>query len=577
MSVLSLRVARFAVASLLAAGCADGSRTATPAAAQPSQPTIVFPRRDDLAKLPSLEAPREAFAFDAVIADLWTFAAPVALADDEASYQDPSAWEGVARDFVRANRSTRLSPALRCAAAELARFYVERGGMPTESLRRFTVARCGGASSAVRPLVYRGDAPEAMTDAVLFEQTKAPVGEMLKTHADAGRHALGLATARSGKRFAVVALLAADEVRLEATPRAVDASRRISLRGVVRSPAAEIGATINRGDFASNACERDRAVALPQFAFSCRLDDADKAAWVQISVRRNGRLLEDPVADLLAYEGDPAKLEYKARASGTPAPIASAAAFAPALLTTLNRVRAAGKLPPLTLAEKQSAEATRLTGTLVDALLHQKDEDADRIVLGLLAGWEVGELIRNGGFFVGQVAATRDANAWLDYALERPMGRVALLDPKARRIAIGAAMPEGASAIAAAVTTYQLFDGDHDAESARIFARATAAREDAGLAALPRLVPAELRAQADLVREGKREPMAALDAAMHAVAQRMHVGVSGHLVETNDLEHVTIPDVVLRAPAGSVAIEVTHHRAEGAAWGQYVVFYLVAR
>ena len=37
-----------------------------------------------------------------------------------------------------------------------------------------------------------------------------------------------------------------------------------------------------------------------------------------------------------------------------------------------------------------------------------------------------------------------------------------------------------------------------------------------------------------------------------------------------------IPEAVLHAAQGSLAIQVTHHRVKGAAWGQYVVLYILA-
>lgn len=48
----------------------------------------------------------------------------------------------------------------------------------------------------------------------------------------------------------------------------------------------------------------------------------------------------------------------------------------------------------------------------------------------------------------------------------------------------------------------------------------------------------------------------------------------GYLVEANDLDRAPLPEELVNVPSGSVAIAVTHHRVKGAAWGQYVIFYL---
>lgn len=562
--------------ALLSLSCAE---PATPKPPAVSQPTMLFPRRDDLSRLPSLPPPRGVFAADAIAAELWTFVAPVALQDDESRYEDGSPWGAMARDFAAARKTPlRLSPSLRCAATELARFYVQRGGQPTESLRRFTVARCGGVAPDTAPIIYSGEAPETMSDQVIFEQAKAAVLAMLEKGVGTGRRAFGLATARQGKKIAIVAVEGSDDVALEATTRAIDGSRHVQLRGVARIPSAEISAAINRGDFGVTVCDSDKTVAPPHFAFSCRLDDADKSAWVELRARRQGRFLEQAVASLLVYEGDSAWIEYRTKPSGPAMPIAAAAAFTPALLSALNRVRAAGKLAQLALAPKQSAENARLAGTLLDAVVSERGEEADRITLGLLAGWEVGPLIRSGNIFIGHIAPSHDVVAWLDFALERPMGRGVLLDPKARLVAIGPAIPDGLQGLAAAVSTYQTFDGvDHDADAARILARVNEAREANGRPALARAPGPELHEQAALVLDGKREPMLALDTAMHAAAQRAKTSVGGFVVESNDLDQAPLPENVLRAAGGTLAVEVTHHRAEGAAWGQYVILYLLVQ
>jgi hypothetical protein len=177
------------------------------------------------------------------------------------------------------------------------------------------------------------------------------------------------------------------------------------------------------------------------------------------------------------------------------------------------------------------------------------------------------------------VGPSRDATVWLDFALERPFGRTVLLDPDARRIAIGPAMPGGAAGIGAVVTTYSLFDGsDHAPEARRMAERAAALRAKLHLAPL-RLVDggSEVGDILKRVVANEIEPSAATRAAMRVVAQRVSGTVSGFYVEANDLDAVTVPDGIAQAPGGSLIVGVTHHRVNGAAWGQYVVVYLLVQ
>lgn len=47
------------------------------------------------------------------------------------------------------------------------------------------------------------------------------------------------------------------------------------------------------------------------------------------------------------------------------------------------------------------------------------------------------------------------------------------------------------------------------------------------------------------------------------------------MLETNNLRAVAVPDVFLKAGPLAITLTVTHHRAPGAAWGQYVVLTLL--
>jgi hypothetical protein len=540
----------------------------------------VFPPQNDLSKLPSLPPPSEAFATEAAPVDEWAIAA--GASKGATGYDDASPWGDLARSIATAHKAqVGLSPALRCAASEIAKFFANKRALPTESLRRFVVARCGAVSPGTVPVVVGVEAPDRINDAAIFDRLHEGLRERIEKQLGGTRRRLiGLATVREAGWFAAAALVGSDEVDLGPGPWVADASRRVVVRGTLRGPAAAVLGLINRGDHAAEECVADSRLKLPQFAFSCRLDESDKLAWMQIVVRRQGRVLDQPLADLLVTESDAVGLEYHARPSGPAMPVSDAPTLTSALLAAVNRARSEAHLAPLALSTKQSAEHGRLVGTLIDASIKGRDSEADAIALGLLAGWSVDGLIRNGRLLTAFVAPTRDASVWLDFVLERPEGRMTLLDPEARRIAIGPAFPSGGGpALGAVVTTYALFeDANHASEQSDMVQRVTAARKELGLKALDVLdAQREMAAQARLVLQGKREPYEALDTVMQAVVDRIHDRVQGFTVETNDMAHVPIPDAVLKAPTGSVAIEVTHHRVEGAAWGQYVILYVLAR
>ncbi len=431
------------------------------------------------------------------------------------------------------------------------------------------------------PIVVALTASSALSDRGVYERTR-PTLEKLVAHVldSPRRRAIGLSSGRMGSEFAVVALVGGDEVDMGGEPRTIDDSRRVVVGGSFRSVFADAAAYINRGDYAVAPCERDPTVALPQFAFSCAMDKADRSAWMQVLVRRSERILTESVADLLIEDPASTPLEYRARKFGPPAEVDDARRLGPALLEAINRVRAAGQLASLVLEPAESALSTQLAGTMIDADIHGRGSEADAIALGLLAGWKVGGTIRGGNLFVGLAAPTRDVNTWLEVALARPVGRVALLDPDARHVAIGPALPgNGSKAIGAVVTTYSLFESsNHDADVSRIVARVASARAARGVTPLARVDGGrELVEGAQTVLAGTREPMAVLRFALQGLAQRTGGTVSGYVVEGNDVDTIPIPDPLLHIPKGSLVVQVTHHRVAGAAWGQYVVFFLLAR
>jgi hypothetical protein len=428
------------------------------------------------------------------------------------------------------------------------------------------------------PFVTTGAVPASVPDDQLVSSFRKQLAQVFDQHLNEGHYLVGLAEARDGGHASIALAIAHDDVRLEPGSRAVDETHRVTLKGGVRGDFVEIGGMVNRGDASAVPCESEEGVRPPQFSVRCELDPSDHFAWVEIVGRKkDGRLLHE-IASTIVHEGDGNQIAYAVHHAGPAAPAATAKDLAAQLLDRLNGVRRAAKLAPLTLAVKQSAQNARLAGTLVDAMFAKDDGSAEQAALGLLAGWDVdGGLIRNGNFFVSVVAPERDASAWLDFALELPMGRTALLDPEARQIAVGPAIPEGVSGVGAAVTTYSFFQSDdHAAEEERFFDRLTEARAAAGVPAPVRVTGLEnVRTECAAVMRGDKPPMGALQELMNLVARRTGRDVHGYVFETNDMNRVPVPRQLLGAGPMEVIVGVTHHKAPGAAWGQYVVFTIL--
>jgi hypothetical protein len=543
----------------------------------PSAPAIVFPSRAAIAQIPARAPAAEIFGSKDVAVDDWSVESPPLPSDGP--YDDPSPWGALLRDLTKTrSESVSLSPAMRCAATEIGRFHLANHALPVERLRRFILARCGGDTPHLGTFVWFADVPSGVGDEQMIGRARDAFARAMEEPLSHGHHLVGLAAVRDAKHAAVVLAMGEDEARLEATSRQVDASRRVTLRGVARGEYAHITALVNRGDFEVSHCASDPTVAAPRFSLSCDLAAADAFDWVEVLGQKRGRVTFRPLADVLVYEGDASAVRYKVKSHGAPAPVTSAPELATHLLARINDVRKAAKLSPVALAPKQSAENERLAGTLLDAAMGADDDSADRAAIGLLAGWDVeGGTIKDGHFFAGAVAPTHDAMTWLEWAIEQPVGRLTLLDPAARVIAIGPASLEGVSGVGAAVTTYALFESaDHAADEALFFRRVAEARAARGLPAPRRIAaPDEMRELTARVLRDETTPRGALQAMLRTMSGERGVRMLGYVLETNNLASVEVPDVFSRAGPLSMALTVTHHRALGAAWGQYVIFTLL--
>ncbi len=575
---LPMSLARFGLSSGLLAlasspllGCAE---TQYPA----SKPAVVFPTRAEIAQIPAKPPAPAVFGAKDVAVDEWTVESPPL--PSEGPYEDASPAGSLVRELMRTRASSvSLSPALRCAAAEIGRFYLKKRALPVDVVRRFIAARCGSETPNIAPAFWAVDAPPGVSDDAILARARDSLANMIEGPLAHGFYRVGLALVRDEKHAVVSLVLGEDDARLEPGTRSVDATRHVTLRGTARGEYAQIVGYVNRGAFGIARCEGDPRVHAPRFAVTCDLAPGDSFDWVEILGAKRGHVMLHPLADVMVYEGDPSAVRYKARTFGAPAPVMTPPSFTSALLERVNRARGEAKMPPLVLGSKQSAENERLAGTILDAAVARDDDSADKAAIGLLAGWDVeGGTIRGGQFYLGTVAPTNDASAWLESASEQPIGRMALFAPEARVIAIGPSVPEGGQGLGAVVTTYSLFDSDdHAADEALFFRRIEQVRAARGRGASVRVAASEdMRKLAARVRSDEMVPQAALNEMLTSVSSESGAPAMGYVLETNDLTSADVPEPFLAPARLGVALAITHHRAPGAAWGQYVVFLVLS-
>ncbi|HEY8078342.1 MAG TPA: hypothetical protein VIF62_29640 [Labilithrix sp.] len=460
-----------------------------------------------------------------------------------------------------------LTPELRCIARELARFVAEHKTSPDERLRRFISVACGSQGEGVEYRTWGTDAATSVTDDQIFASMRGKID----LPANAKGKPAGAWLARANGRVSLVLALGG-RAQPDLVIEQADADGRVAVHGEVHGPVEQIFGLINQTDRGVSRCDADPNVALPKYALVCTMAPEDKVAWVEVESKAPGRVLLHSAGVGLARRDVNEPLVYTA--ARDPQPVAAAADVRKAVLEGVNAARKTAGYAPLALAPKQTAMNERVAVHYFSAELNGDQDTSDKVALGLLAGWDVGGTIRNGDFFSALATGSTDAAMWLDYALESPAGRFALLDPTARQIAVGAASPEDLGGVGAVVTTYAFFENANPAAEAKeVLGRLARTRTALGAGPTTPIAGLDgLAAQARLVGEGRAEPMDALERAMRHDSTRAGRSLRGWVIATHDLESITFPAELLAKGNTLVGVEVAHWKPEGSAWGAYAIF-----
>jgi hypothetical protein len=290
-----------------------------------------------------------------------------------------------------------------------------------------------------------------------------------------------------------------------------------------------------------------------------------------------GRVLGDSILDAVVFQVPPTPAYAGSTAPDAQAP-SDKQALAAAVADRVNAVRKEAGVRLLRLSPGQSATADKLTPYYFAAVTGSLSPlYADRIALGMMAGYDVGSEVREGHFSSGAYAHIDPARL-LDDLAARPFGRETLFDPHAGVLAVGV-MPTEDGALGATIGTYSSFEdsGTPAEEMGRVVDRLTALRKAKKLAA-PRLVTEldqDARHAADRVRGGD-DPKDALDGMLHDSVTRLQSGgIQGWVLQGSTIDTLPFPSELLSLPNLPLAISVAHHRSKGHPWTELLVFVVV--
>jgi hypothetical protein len=153
-----------------------------------------------------------------------------------------------------------------------------------------------------------------------------------------------------------------------------------------------------------------------------------------------------------------------------------------------------------------------------------------------------------------------------------------LLDADARVLALGAKLQPEPSVLAALALTYAFFEPEATpgARAMQVLERLGRVRQARGLGrtVLVRDAPG-VQDQLGRIQRGEASPGEALRGAMQSAVSELGRSVQGFVWETHDLDMIEFPSELLRKGDLTLGAGVTYYRAEGGAWGQYTVLFVV--
>lgn len=561
-STLAARVRVLVLGAIGLLGCAPRPGN-VPEGVQISAPVYQFPQRDAVERLMRTTVQIPNAPVPALIEE-WTLASHPKTS--------PSA-----NPFVQAllEGESQLSQAgsLDCAAYEWARIYKQYQSAPDDRTRAYVVARCGGVNPNVQALFVAGQADPRRTDSNLLAEVRPSLADGLGK-INAGKSDVGFALLREGADFVVALLLAPHKVTLASTPRLLGAERYVTVRGRLEQNSPAVMALANQGAYDAAPCEADPRVRLPEFRFRCPIRAEDDRVWIDLLSLRDNDLLLTPVGMLLMVRDERASLTYRAPTSNAPA---ATVPTEQGLLEALNAVRARAGRPPLSLAARQCQQNKLLAPHFFAGLYREDTELSSQAALSMLAGFEVAEMIKDGQFLGIHGQSLHDAWSWVAMATERPLGRFVLLNPRTQAVAFGVVPSNRVSGLAVALTTYEFFDPRADATAPNQVLEAFNAQRQAAGAAPATLWTQNDQAQAEVSKIAGQagNEQQAVQSALASFTHSTGRNAAAFVVPTSDLKSLVFPPELLTGSAPVVGIGVTRRREAGAAWGQYLVLFIL--
>ena len=399
------------MAIALIVGCGGGSG--------PAQ----FPTQGDLQKLKG--APTPARIANPLLreVDSWDLKDPPAQ-PPEGTHSPAGPWEQLLAEAAKSRQGLlATTESMNCLAKQLGQFYLAQGGVPSNELSDFMAARCAVIDTEVGSSFQTITNIGSATDDALFQQTRAPIRDLIDKELTSGNQTAGIWFGRLEQKAVVAMVRSPRRIILEHVPFVPASDGHITLRGEILIPAEKADALINQGRFGVKECKFDPQVRLPRFAIDCESNHDDVSASLEIGAFPPARFTGKVVSHLMVWPAGQVGSHF-ARAVYPVAYDMSPGADLPTSLTSiLNTVRKEAGLSAVTLNPAESKTAAEVAPHYFAAMVGAEPESViDQVVMGLRAGWQIPGLVGYGMFTSSLTRDTTHVGRLLTTALESAIG-----------------------------------------------------------------------------------------------------------------------------------------------------------
>lgn len=533
-----------------------------------------FPGREELQKVALREAKLDLARHSAQSVDKWTLKGPLPTQVVVERVKPSTPWELAVTQAAPAFGAA-LTVDMQCIAREVAHFYLARSEYPGNSLQVFIERRCGTTLEHTRLWAVDGEVPEKMDEATWLASWRESVTKSIK---DIGKPGLsGVGVVRDGKRGVVVLAWGTPEVELSQPVQLVGTNGSIVVRGrLTKNNVERVDALINKGAVDVAECKTLDVAKPPEFAFECPVDARDVRTTLAVGSFESGRILGSGVATFTLWPSGKALDTWERPADSVEVPKGE---FNAQFLGAVNRLRQRTGLPLLSEAKLQTVSAMALAPHYFAAHFGEGEAlDADRIALGMMAGWDVGTDIVSSGFGNAWLSGSRDLSVFMDFALDDPFQRKAITEPRATLFAIGSIdnVDNAMGAIFATYVPMGAFDRK-DAEEA-IITRLNQLRIDRKLGlAQWTLWPEDVSAFVEAKLKARAwDPDEALQHVLDKTVEVAKGRVTGYVQLVDDLDNFQFPPEVLMRSDVNVFLSVGTYRDARWAQSRYVVCFVLA-